>query len=156
MMIRKALPSDAPGIHEMHMRSIRDNCASHYSPREIAAWGGRKYDEARRVRTIQNDHVLVLVQKGTVLGYSHLSHDGELRALYLDSSAIGQRLGKQLLERVEEEAKTQKLDRIFLDSTINAVGFYSHHGYVSAGEEHTVTINGEQIRCLPMEKRLKS
>lgn len=124
--------------------------------REIAAWGGREYDEAHRVRTIRNDHVLVLVQKGTVLGYSHLSHDGELRALYLDSSAIGQGVGKQLLECVEEEAKAQKLDRIFLDSTINAVGFYSHHGFVSAGEEHTLTINGEQIRCLPMEKRLKS
>ncbi len=155
MNIRKAMPSDAIGIHEMHMRSIRENCASHYSQREITAWGGRKYDEPHRLGTIQNDHVLVLVDGGTIRGYSHLSCDGELRALYLDSSAIGHGFGKRLLEQVEVEARRQNLARIFLDSTLNAVGFYSHHGFVATGEEHAVTINGELIRCLPMETKLK-
>ncbi len=77
MNIRKASPSDARGIHELHMHSISTNCASHYTSREINAWGSRKFNEAHRVQTIEKDHMLVVAQDDKILGYSHLSQDGE-------------------------------------------------------------------------------
>ncbi len=152
MNIRKATPGDARAIHEMHMNSIRTNCRDHYSSREIAAWSGRKFDEAHRIRTIEEDLVLVLVENDRILGFTHFSKDGELKALYLDESAIGQGFGRQLLREVEKEANRHDLPRIFLSSTLNAIGFYKHCGFAPTGPSHTVEINCEEVGCVPMEK----
>ena len=156
MEIRRAKRSDARGIHEMHMRSIRTNCGSHYSDPEIKAWAGRAYNEAHRLRDVQNDYVLVLVEGDEILGYAHLSNDGELRALYLDATVIGRGFGPEMLALVEEEARIRGLSRIFLDSTLNAVDFYSHCGFTFTGDQHTIEINGQRIRSVPMEKILRS
>ena len=115
MEIRRAKAVDARGIHEMHMRSIRKNRGSRYSAQEIEAWAGREYNEADRLRIIENDYVLVLVNADEILGYSHLSNDGELRALYLDATLIGRGFETALLALVEKEARTRGLSRIFLD-----------------------------------------
>ena len=40
LRIRRARLTDSLGIHEAHMRSIRELCGADYTPEQINAWGG--------------------------------------------------------------------------------------------------------------------
>jgi putative acetyltransferase len=154
MIIREAQLKDAKQIHDMHMNSIRENCKSHYTSKEIQAWGNRDYSEEHRQKTILNDFILVVEYKEKILGYSHFAYSGELRALYLDLKIIRKGFGKKLLKLVEEKAKSKGINKIFLHATLNAIEFYTHQGFVSNGTQHTIEINGEEIRCFPMIKNI--
>lgn len=62
--IRRARPEDARAIHDVHMRSIREVCSRDHTLAEVMAWGGRPYDEAARVKTINENFVWVIQRAG--------------------------------------------------------------------------------------------
>jgi GNAT superfamily N-acetyltransferase len=59
-MIRRARPEDVRGIHEVHMRSIRELCSKDYGLEEILAWSGRPFDEAARLKALEVSRVWVV------------------------------------------------------------------------------------------------
>jgi putative acetyltransferase len=154
LIIRRATIDDSKGIHEAHMDSIQKCCAKAYSDEEIKAWGHRPYNEANRQRSILEELVWVLEDAGQVVGYSHLSPDGILRALYLRPEATGQGYGKKMLQISEAEARRLGIKELRLIATLNAVDFYEANGYARSGPEEKVQIQGVGIRCLPMRKAL--
>ena len=154
MKIRKANIEDAHAIHDMHMRSIKENCADSYSPEAISAWGNREYNEEIRVRSILDDYVLVLEGNSGIAGYMHLSYQGEVKALYLAPEAIGQGYGKKLLDLAEGKASDKGVRSLYLHATLNAENFYTRHGFKADGPMDKIEINGQWIECQPMKKDL--
>lgn len=71
--VRRARPEDARGIHEAHMRSIREVCSQDHTEEEIRGWGFRPYREDQRINAIVNQHVWVVENSGKIEGYGHLS-----------------------------------------------------------------------------------
>lgn len=55
--------------------------------------------------------------------------DGGVRAVYVDPDYVGEGVGSALLERLEATAREWGLDSLGLHSSVNARGFYEHHGY---------------------------
>jgi ADP-ribose pyrophosphatase YjhB (NUDIX family)/GNAT superfamily N-acetyltransferase len=162
--IRRAKLSDARGIHDAHMRSIRELCSADYTPEQIQAWGGRAYDEASRHHLIKHDWVWVLESTespSAVCGYLLLTKDlddeGEhmhVGGLYLVPEATRGGWGRRLWAEAEACVRQQGLDRIRLFSTITSQAFYARMGFVPRGELQEMKINGVPIPSLPMEKRL--
>lgn len=156
-MIRKAKPEDAMAIHEAHMLSIQTVCSKDHSTEEINAWGRRPFNEAQRVSAIQNQTVWVVELDNKIEGYGHLrvyEKDGQKLAhvmgLYLTQKALGKNFGQQMFSLMLAEAKLQGAERINLESTLTAHGFYKKMGFVDSGPQMTVEIGGTPIRCIPM------
>ena len=154
--LRKARVEDARAIHEAHMRSIRELCAKDYTPAQIAAWGGRAYNEALRLRSIR-EHVLWVVEsEGEVRGLGELVRRkeapgvGEILCFYFCPEVTGKGLGKALLARLIEDARSLGLSRVELGSTRTALGFYLSQGFSPTGPESTLKVNGEDIPYVPM------
>lgn len=159
--VRRARSKDAIGIHEAHMRSIREVCSKDHTPEEIQGWGNRPYREDQRVDAIQKQHVWVVENGGKIAGYSHLTFfnkddliRGYIAALYLAPEANGQGLGAKLVHSMIAEARNQNAIEINLESTLTAHGFYRKMGFRDSGEQSTVEVGGSQVRCIPMTLKL--
>jgi ribosomal protein S18 acetylase RimI-like enzyme len=159
--IRKAVPADTRGIHDAHMQSIREVCAREHTPEEIAAWGGRAYDEAWRLKNIAEHLVWVVVSRSSeIFGFADFEivadaktqeKFGYLHALYFRPEAIGHGLGKKMLAEMFSVAREQGLRKIGLNSTLNSQDFYRKFGFQDTSPMITKTINGVGVRCIPME-----
>lgn len=160
-IVRKATIQDAEGIHLAHMKSIQQICSKDHSEEEIKAWGHRPYREDQRINAIKNDLVWVVDDNGSIEGYGHLKifekegvRLGHIFGLYLTPQVAGNSLGRAIVDKMMEEINFSKAMQITLESTITAKEFYKKIGFVPNGSELTVEINGTQIRCYPMMKRL--
>ncbi len=71
MLIRVALASDAVGIADAHIRSIRELCGPSYEPSQIAAWVLGKRAELY-LEEIANNPFFVAVLDGGIAGFSLL------------------------------------------------------------------------------------
>ena len=160
-IIRRAKPGDARSLHEAHMRSIKELCRGDYTAAQIEAWGGRKFDEAERLRTFASDYVWVIDDGGAVSGFGHFfptEREGDkfgwIVALYLTPEVVGLGMGKRMLALIEAEARRLGLKRIELESTRTALGFYKLMGFKETGPQRQPVINGIGIHCFPMSKDL--
>lgn len=63
-------------------------------------------------------------------------------------------LGKAILDLMMEEMKAANVRCVSLESTITARNFYHKAGFVDAGPETAIEINGTPIRCYPMKLEL--
>jgi GNAT superfamily N-acetyltransferase len=167
--LRRACPEDARAIHDVHMRSIRENCTQDHTLAEIAAWSGRPYDESRRLWMIANCRVWVVQRRGeeplpgpipeptaSLAGFGSLyfepapSKQARIHALYFGSEVIRLGFGRELLQRMIEEARNEGSQEIVLESSLTAHAFYKHCGFEDSGPMTSVEIQGERIRCYPM------
>lgn len=172
-IIRRARPDDARAIHEVHLRSIRENCSRDHTLAEIAAWSGRPYDEARRKESIAR-HLVWVVQRispdldAPIAGFGVLGIDApgpeagpgarpraHLYALYFGSEIVGMGFGREIVEQMVQAAYAAKAEAITLESSLTAHGFYKHCGFEDSGPMTAVEMNGERIRCYPMVRRLE-
>ena len=160
-LVRRARPEDALGIHETHMRSIREVCSKDHSPDEIRAWGHRPYRETQRLDAIKNQFVWVAEDNGIIVGYGHLGFQestegksGYIYGLYLASGVIRQGLGRQILALMIAECREQGVEGVALHSTLTALHFYRQLGFLDTGIQTAIEIGGVPIRCIPMELRL--
>lgn len=161
MHIRRATIEDAHAIHEAHMRSIREICASDYTQEQIEAWGGRSFNQAVREKSIREDFVWVVEEGDAILGYAHfvLVKDkvgvGEVMALYFVPDAKGHGLGRKMMKLIEDQARAEGCHVLILNSTITSLEFYKKMRFQSAGSQICHNINGVGIPCYPMEKKMK-
>ena len=80
----------------------------------------------------------VAIDDGVVVGTVALEGH-RLRAMAVERQTRG--VGRQLVARLEEEARARSLERIELHARVTARGFYAKLGYLEEGPEFTeVTI----------------
>ncbi len=156
--VRKAKPGDALGIHEAHMRSIREVCSKDHSLLEIQGWGNRPYREDQRINAIKNQFIWVIDNCGKIEGYGHLNFisegsrtRGHIMGLYLVPEACGKGLGLTIANEIIAEAKKQNAFEINLESTLTAHAFYKKLGFLDSGDEATIELGGSKVRYIPMK-----
>jgi len=155
MTIRPAEIQDAPGIHQAHMRSIAEVCASDYSPQQVKAWLW-PWDKAWREQLIEKNHMWVVEEGGEISGFCDMIPSGEVMALYLVPEALGRGFGRALLEVMEDFARQQGWSSVHLCSTLTARGFYLSQNFVAVpgGKTEHSTRSGVTIPCVEMIKYL--
>lgn len=156
-LIRRANPEDALGIHQAHMKSIHENCAKDYEKKQIEAWGGRDFNENKRIHSIKNDHVWVVEKNKKIEGFCHLkinvdNKSAEIMGLYITKEVLKKSFGKRLLQEAEKETVKIGIRKLILFSTYTAKNFYQSQGFKIIGSEKLKNINGVDVQCIPMEK----
>ncbi len=161
LLIRKASSQDAEAIHSAHMKSIQEVCSKDHTPDEIKAWGHRPYKEEQRKGSIKNDSVWVVEDHGIIEGYGHFkafekegNQVGHIYGLYLTPKVLRKNLGRSIIELMLVEAKEKKVKEITLESTLTAHDFYQKVGFKDTGDQITVEISGQKVRCYRMKMGL--
>lgn len=152
--VRRAARNDGEHIWRVHTAAIRETCSSRYTDEEINAWTSRltpdSYDSVIRGKALY-----VAQSDDRIIGFGQLNVvTGEVEAVYVLPDYTGKGIGSRLLDTLEEVARECGLKRLHLDSSLNAVGFYEHKGYVIKGETHHVMLTDVSLPCMRMEKAL--
>ena len=157
--IREAKPGDEIGIHESHMRSIREVCVKDHGEEEIKGWGNRPLGQ-RWTDAVKNGFVWVVEFEKSIHGHGYIrlfEENNEKRAhihgLYLTPEILGKGMGYRLAALMLEKARASGVERITLESTLTAHDFYKRLGFKDTGPIKSMEIAGYSVRYFPMELR---
>lgn len=155
MEIRKANKNDIEIAWEIRKESIKAECTNHYSPELIDLWlnGSLPDDFAAELES----NFYVVTQNQEIIGLGALSYsETKIYALFTKPQFMGKGVAKKMMKYLEALAVKNKLDTVYLDSTLNAASFYRSLGYV--GEEVIKYKNprGFVMECVAMQKRLSA
>jgi len=154
MLIRSAKMTDTEKIAATHRASIKDLCSEFYDTKDIDGWIGiiapSIYENA-----IKEKVMIVAEDKDEILGLGILDLEhNEIGAIYVHPKVKGAGVGSCLLLELEARASNDNVERLTLCSTINALRFYQHHGYVSEDKVFHELPNGVRLECIRMHKTL--
>jgi len=79
---------------------------------------------------------------------------GHIYGLYLTPKVLRKNLGRSIIELMLVEAKEKKVKEITLESTLTAHDFYQKVGFKDTGDQITVEISGQKVRCYRMKMGL--
>ena len=157
-IIRRARHSDAQGIIDVHIRSIREICSKDYTDSQIEAWAGRKFKPELWAQTMDRDFVWVVESEGLIYGFGQLAimdeDHGEIQGLYFVPEVTGNGLGKKMFSEILKTSRDHHLKKLRLYSTITAKTFYEALGFLQNESDTTIDMRGVAIPCYPMELKL--
>lgn len=154
LVIRRAKPEDNDSIGRIHLRAIREICASHYAPEEIEAWAKPRRPD-HYVEYIRSNEFYVAEENGNVIGFGALNQaSGEIEAVYIAPEVARRGIGQRILGKLEERARDLGLKSLSLNSSLNAVAFYRHSGYEPQQETKHRLSSGVEIGCVAMKKEI--
>jgi ribosomal protein S18 acetylase RimI-like enzyme len=158
LALRHAQPADAPAIWAVHTRAIRECCAEHYTPAEIAAWSGRmtpaSYRDPIRLQRI------VVAETDTpegprIVGFGQLQGaEGVIEAIYVDPDFARRGIGTALVATLLDTARRAGLPGVVLDASQNSVPFYRALGFRDDGPARHALAPGVRLACTVMTKPL--
>ena len=163
MEVREARPADAEAVFEAHHAAIERLGPQAYDDEQVAAWGEGGSPDDYGFEDPDEFYVVAELD-GAVRGFGCLTlsageHlradvDAEVTGVYVHPDAVREGVGTALLERLEEEARERGIESLGLWASLNAVGFYEHHGYERVAERTHEFSGGVEGTVLEMRKTL--
>jgi putative acetyltransferase len=152
MRIREYTFDDAEAHAEVHRESVRGIASKDYSEKIIEVWASKEPESSPLED--EKKRFVAETDAGQIVGFSDYNNEtNELSGLYIKPDFSGQGLGEKLLQKAEEDARENGLERLWCKSTITAKDFYQKHGYEII-EETTHEIEGIEMTVYKMEKLL--
>ena len=146
---------DAPHLAQLYFESARTLGARRYSPEQVAAWAPAPADPAA-VHARASDGRRTLVAEGpdgAVLGYGDLEGDGHIDHLYCQPNAAGTGVASALLDALQDQARAQGLNRLYVEASELARGLFERQGFTTTARRDFV-VRGVAIHNYAMERRL--
>jgi GNAT superfamily N-acetyltransferase len=160
LLIRAARPGDESGMHEAHMRSIREVCIRDHGEEEVKGWGNRPLGDRWQTQ-VQEGSSWVVELGARIVGVAYIRVDktapevqAHIHSLYLAPEAIGKGVGRTLLGLMLDFARNAGAKEVTLDSTVTAHDFYKRFCFVDTGPLRWREIGGSQVRSYPMGRVL--
>jgi len=158
VQIREATPVDREAITRTHVASVRGVEDPVYDDEELAVW---ESGAAATSYPLDDPDVVFLVAEWDeeIAGFAEASiAEAELDKLYVDPSYQHRGVATSLSEAVDRRLRSQGVESLSVEASLNAVPFYERVGYERVGtHQKPVTIDGTavEIAVVDMEKRLR-
>jgi len=147
--IRPAEPSDINGILGFQRAAISSVPAAYYAGQAKAAWlhtpahGLDDLVAAGRYFVASNDNHALVAGAGWQ-AYEAAPGAATLRGVFVHPDCKGAGLGRRMVLAVEDAAMRSGHTRLFVPSSLNAVGFYERLGYRKEGSAE-ITLHGARV-----------
>ncbi|MBF0585304.1 GNAT family N-acetyltransferase [Prosthecochloris sp. N3] len=156
MNVRKATDEDADHIVRIFHDTVHTVNLGDYTREQVDAWSPEMPDpEAWTSHRLCTRSTFVADDNGILAGFGELERDGHIDGFYCHHQYQRQGVGSALLHRIEQEAISAGLRRLFTESSITARPFFAAHGFVVLNQQIVVRLNVELTNFL-MEKRLQA
>lgn len=126
---REATGADLDRILEIHRSAVLQLGRNFYTENQVRAWAAEAIEDNYSIQGRSNSTV-VAVHEDEVIAVGQLNTDEpEIAKLFVSPDDSRRGVGSRLLGRLETEAREHSIDRLFLDSSLNATDFYHLNGY---------------------------
>ena len=153
LALRPFLPVDTAVLREIFRDSIEDLTADDYTPAQQEAWAAIADDEAAFGKRLSSQLTLVGTLEGSLVGFASLAGGCRIDMLYVHPAAAGQGVGAMLIDALEKLAGGRAAEKLVVDSSDNARGFFEKRGYV-AQQRNTVSVGDEWLANTTLHKQL--
>jgi len=155
MNIRLGKISDTGKISQTHKASIQALCKDNYSSENIESWTSILNPEIYE-NAIKEKILIVAEQNNIICGFGIIDVDAsEICAIYIHPDYTGKGIAKNILSKLESFALEKDLNCLNTCSTINALGFYKHCGYIETEKAFHQLPNNTKLECVKLYKKLK-
>jgi putative acetyltransferase len=153
LALRPFLPADTAVLREIFRDSIEDLTADDYTPAQQEAWASAADDEAAFSKRLGSQLTLVGTLEGSLVGFASLAGGSKIDMLYVHPAAAGQGVGAMLIDALEKLAGGRAAEKLIVDSSDSARGFFEKRGYV-AQQRNTVSVGDEWLANTTLHKQL--
>jgi putative acetyltransferase len=153
LALRPFLPDDAAVLVEIFRASVMDLTSEDYTEAQQQAWAATAEDEAAFAKRLGNQLTLVASLEGSPIGFASLATGGKIDTLYVHPAAVGQGVAAMLIDALEKLAGARKNEKLIVDASDTASGFFQKRGYV-AQQRNTVSVGDEWLANTTMHKQL--
>lgn len=132
MEIRNFKIEDIEELIDLSAKSVSHCCTRDYSPEQIRHWSEILVPAIfKRIKQTPDNFLgIVSTNQSEVTGCCFIDLiSRNVKCLYVKPGFTGQKIGKRLMTKIEEEIKEKNIKEIELDASINAVKFYESLGY---------------------------
>ncbi|MCO6441705.1 MAG: GNAT family N-acetyltransferase [Nitrococcus mobilis] len=153
MEILECEDADVAAISRLYYETVHSVNIHDYSLEQIAAWAPKIYSDAFWKKRFKNYRVFVVKEKGRVIGFAEFEHTGQIDCFYVHHLWQRQGVGSKLLARIEHEALSGGIKRLFADVCITAQPFFKRKGF-GVTKEFERVYRGCLFKLFLMEKTL--
>ena len=151
--LRPFLPADTPVLAEIFQASIEELTGEDYSAAQQAAWASLADDLEEFGVRLAGGLTLVAILGRSIVGFASLKGSDHVDLLYVHPAAVGQGIGKLLIDALEKLAGARGAKRLTADVSDTARDFFERRGF-AAQRRNTVPVGDEWLGNTTMEKRL--
>lgn len=149
-LVRRARPGDGRAVFDVTRASVAGLAKNHYSEDQIAGWMGERTPDFYEA-LIANGRMIVAESKDGIVGFVDAT-PGEVTRLFILPCAAGCGLGARLLQIGINKARDGHSGTIRIEATLNAVSFYTRHGFKETGTGYfSHGLGGDPIAIVYME-----
>ena len=128
--INKATTDQAERLFQIQIQAVVLGCAPYYPSEIIGVWNiGRSV--AGMAKVIATGNIYSVHEADVIVGFIEIL-PSEIPGLFIDPNYHGKGYGSELLRFAIEKIKKRP---IMIQSTLNAVSFYSRHGFQKIATE---------------------
>ncbi|MDP5188907.1 GNAT family N-acetyltransferase [Rheinheimera baltica] len=151
-MIREAKPSDYESMDSVFRASAKKLCTASYDKEVIEAWAGKSWPERFVKGAKEGNNQYVLLKDDVVVCFGSINLEKKLLvSLFVSPEFVGQGVGQIMIEFLLDMAKSKGVEVLHLDSSLNAVNFYSRNGFKEKARCKYKTQNGVLMESVQME-----
>ncbi|MEI7254896.1 GNAT family N-acetyltransferase [Dickeya dadantii] len=149
--LRKARRIDAQTVFDLRNRAILHGCRHDYTAEQLQLWTSGPLSETFENTVTHHFHLAESAGRIVATGMINF-HTGMIDAVFVDPEAMGQGVGKRMMQHLEMLARAAGLVEIRLDASLNAAPFYRSLGF--SGDEVSLyhSPRGFSLACIPMVK----
>lgn len=103
---------------------------------------------------VAQGNVRLLVADGEVVATGSVNGN-HISRVFVTCGRLNCGYGSQIMDKLEEEAESAGISRIYLETSVPAKGFYLNRGYEVCGQERIELPKGEKLEYEIMSKRIK-
>lgn len=139
LQLRRAVPADADRMAEIQAASVRACGKGFYLDPVIEAWawGPEKREACRGWIGETGIEVRICSEHERPIAFAVFvaNHDSiYVHSLYCDPQRIRRGVGRMLMAEIRQIAQAREKRRLTVQSSLNAVGFYSALGFARLGD----------------------
>lgn len=151
MKIRKFRKEDASKVCYLVRRNIKEILPDYYS-KKVCDYLFNCFSLNKFLKRTKNRDIFVAEKRKRIIGVIELD-DSQIKSFYVNPNYHNQGIGKLLYTRIELFAKSKKIKKLIVKSSVNAEGFYKKIGFKKIGKT-SFNRNGIEIEDIDMEKVL--
>lgn len=153
LALRPFLAEDTPLVAEIFRESIMELTADDYSKAQQEAWISRVDDLEAFAKRLGSQLTLIATLQGSPVGFASLGNGGKIDLLYVHPAAAGQGIGAMLTDALEKLAANRGADKLIVDASDTARGFFEKRGYV-AQQRNSISVGDEWLANTTLHKSL--
>jgi putative acetyltransferase len=142
MTIRPYLVTDKQSAFTLYYHCVHTVAAPYYTLAQLDAWAPAEISRYSWLDELPTIHSFVVELESEFVGFAGMRPDGEVHVVFVHKDYQRKGIAKAMMNELLAIARKSGIQRLYLESSVNAKEFYERFGFV-AETENLKEYNGE-------------